>query len=113
MRWLKKFKNLWSIENVEQSSDDELEEDNKKSLEKKYLDKQEIALNEAYSILEEDETVLEDSLIEPSKEYDAGDVNVEELLHNKPLESHYELNIIDAELEGSDEHLINVEKIEP
>ena len=113
MRWLKKFKNLWSIENVEQSSDDELEEDNKKSLEKKYLDKQEIALNEAYSILEEDETVLEDSLIEPSKEYDAGDVNVEELLHNKPLESHYELNIIDAELDGSDEHLINVEKIEP
>lgn len=113
MRWLKKFKNLWSIENVKQSSDDELEEDNKKSLEKKYLDKQEIALNEAYSILEEDETVLEDSLIEPSKEYDAGDVNVEELLHNKPLESHYELNIIDAELDGSDEHLINVEKIEP
>lgn len=113
MRWLKKFKNLWSIENVEQSSDDELEEDNKKLLEKKYLDKQEIALNQAYSILEEDETVLEDSLIEPSKEYDAGDVNVEELLHNKPLESHYELNIIDAELDGSDEHLINVEKIEP
>ena len=42
-----------------------------------------------------------------------GEVNIEDLLEEKTLESHYELNIVDAKVEGSDEHLIGVKQIEP
>jgi hypothetical protein len=42
-----------------------------------------------------------------------GDVMVEELLEDKPLESHYGLNIVEAKVEGADEHLIDAKHIEP
>ena len=42
-----------------------------------------------------------------------GEVEVQDLLENKELESHYQLNIIDANVEGADEHLIGAKHIEP
>ena len=38
---------------------------------------------------------------------------MDELLNDSKLESHYGLNIIDAEIEDTDEHLIDAEQIEP
>ncbi|RAH14423.1 MAG: hypothetical protein CMB56_005925 [Methanobacteriota archaeon] len=113
VRWLKKFKNLWSIQESHESSPAEIEEGIKKSLEQEYLEKKESQLNELFSVFKDEETTFEERTIENPKEYDAGDVQLDELFDKSDLESHYELNVVEAKLDGSDDHLIDVEKIEP
>ena len=41
------------------------------------------------------------------------DVEIDDLLENNELESNYQLNVIDANLDGADEHLVGVKHIEP
>ncbi|MBJ24304.1 MAG: hypothetical protein CMB64_06505 [Euryarchaeota archaeon] len=113
MRWLKKFKDLWSVEETKIVSPEEVEREKIKILEKKYLEKKASELKQISSILDDEETQLPEPNLEKPKEYDVGEIDVEDLFDEGNLESHYELNVINAQLEGSDNHLIDVEQIEP
>ena len=113
MRWLKKFKHLWSVEKPEPLSPAELEKGNIKKLEKEYSQKKDLELKDAHSVLESEETSPEEIYIKKAKEYDVGEIEADELLDESKLESHYGLNVINAELEGSDDHLLGAEQIEP
>ena len=113
MRWLKKFKDLWSVEIREPPTFEELESKASKTLEEDYEEKKNTEIDDAFSTLEGDETPLEEALVNSAPDYDVGEVTVEDLLEEKKLESHYELNIVDAKIEGSDEHLIGVKQVEP
>ena len=113
MRWLKKFKHLWRVEIREPPTFEELESKASKTLEEDYEEKKNTEIDDAFSTLEGDETPLEEALVNSAPDYDVGEVNVEDLLEEKKLESHYELNIVDAKIEGSDEHLIGVKQVEP
>ena len=70
-------------------------------------------IENVFSELESDETLIESDEILEAPEYDVGEVEVQDLLENKELESHYQLNIVDANVEGADEHLIGAKHIEP
>ena len=113
MRWLKKFKHLWRVEIKEPPTFEELESKASKTLEEDYEEKKNTEIDDAFSTLEGDETPLEEALVNSAPDYDVGEVTVEDLLEEKKLESHYELNIVDAKIEGSDEHLIGVKQVEP
>ena len=113
MRWLKKFKHLWRVEIREPPTFEELESKASKTLEEDYEEKKNTEIDDAFSTLEGDETPLEKALVNSAPDYDVGEVTVEDLLEEKKLESHYELNIVDAKIEGSDEHLIGVKQVEP
>ncbi len=113
MRWLKKFKHLWRVEVRDPPTFEELESKASKTLEEDYEEKKNTEIEDAFSTLEGDNTPLEEALVNSAPDYDVGEVTVDDLLEEKNLESHYELNIVDAEIEGSDEHLIGVKQVEP
>ena len=113
MRWLKKFKHLWRVEIREPPTFEELESKASKNLEEDYEEKKNNEIDDAFSTLEGEETPLEETPAHSAPDYDVGDVVIEDLLDEKKLESHYELNIVDAKVEGSDEHLIGAKHIEP
>ena len=113
MRWLKKFKHLWRVEIREPPTFEELESKASKTLEEDYEEKKNTEIDDAFLTLEGEETPPEEALVNSAPDYDVGEVKVEDLLEEKNLESHYELNIVDAEIEGSDEHLIGVKQVEP
>jgi len=113
VRWLKKFKHLWRVEIREPPTFEELESKASKTLEEDYEEKKNTEIDDAFSTLEGEETPIEETKAHSAPDYDVGEVNIEDLLEEKTLESHYELNIVDAKVEGSDEHLIGVKQIEP
>ncbi|MBK00774.1 MAG: hypothetical protein CMB48_07520 [Euryarchaeota archaeon] len=113
MRWLKKFKHLWSVEIKEAPTFDELENQTEKKLKEDYKEKKNAEIENVFSTLESDETEVESEEIQSAPDYDVGEVEVDDLLENQELESHYQLNIVDAKVDGSDEHLVGVEHIEP
>ncbi|MAK04282.1 MAG: hypothetical protein CMA03_00140 [Euryarchaeota archaeon] len=113
MRWLKKFKHLWSVEIKEPPTFDELENQTEKKLKEDYKEKKNAEIENVFSTLESDESEVEREEIQSAPDYDVGEVEVDDLLENKELESHYQLNIVDAKVEGSDEHLIGAKHIEP
>ena len=51
--------------------------------------------------------MVDDVLDEAYEQY------IYDLLENNELESNYQLNVIDANLDGADEHLVGVKHIEP
>tara|TARA_B100001123_G_C15035561_1_gene917206 strand:- start:45 stop:389 length:345 start_codon:yes stop_codon:yes gene_type:complete len=113
VRWLKKFKHLWRVEVREPPSFEELETKASKNLEEDYEQKKSVEIDEAVSTLEDDETLLEEIEAHSAPDYDVGEVEMEDLLEESKLESHYGLNLVDAKIEDADEHLIDVEHIEP
>tara|TARA_B100000945_G_scaffold193632_1_gene155402 strand:+ start:875 stop:1216 length:342 start_codon:yes stop_codon:yes gene_type:complete len=113
VRWLKKFKHLWSVEIKEAPTFDELENQTEKKLKEDYKEKKNAEIENVFSTLESDETEVESEEIQSAPDYDVGEVEVDDLLENQELESHYQLNIVDAKVDGSDEHLVGVEHIEP
>ena len=113
MRWLKKFKHLWSVEDQELASFEELESQTSETLEKEYQEKKNTELFQALSTLESEETKLEEPEVKLADEYDVGDVTTDDLLIETELESNYNKNIIEANLEGSDDYLIKAKKITP
>ena len=113
MRWLKKFKHLWRVKVREPPSFEELENKTSKNLKEDYAEKKNMDIDNAYSTLEGDETPLEEPEANLAPDYDVGEVEMDELLKDSKLESHYGLNIIDAEIEDTDKHLIDAEQIEP
>ena len=113
MRWLKKFKHLWNVEIKEPPTFEEIENQTVKNLEEDYEEKKKAEIENVFSELESDETPIESDEILEAPEYDVGEVEVQDLLENKELESHYQLNIVDANVEGADEHLIGAKHIEP
>ena len=113
MRWLKKLKHLWRVEVREPPSFEELESKTSKNLKEDYTEKKNTEIDNAYSTLEGEETPLEESEATLASDYDVGEVEMDELLNDSKLESHYGLNIIDAEIEDTDKHLIDAKHIEP
>ncbi len=113
MRWLKKFKHLWKVEIKEPPTFEEIENQTVKHLEQNYEEKKKAEIENVFSELGSAETLIESDEIQEALEYDVGEVEVEDLLENKELESHYQLNIVDANVDGADEHLIGAKHIEP
>ena len=95
MRWLKKFKHLWSVEIKEPPTFDELESQAEKNLEEDYEDKKNAEIENVFSTLESEETSIGSEEIHSAPDYDVGDVEVDDLLENNELESHYQLNVIE------------------
>lgn len=113
VRWLKKFQHLWRVKIREPPTFEELEDKATKNLEQDYEEKKNTEMEDAFSTLEGEETPIEKIQLDPASDYDVGDVMVEDLLEDESLESHYGLNIVEAKVEGADEHLINAKHIEP
>lgn len=113
MRWLKKFKHLWRVEIRSPPTFEELESKAKKDLEQDYEEKKNTEIDDALLALEGEETPLEKIHLDSPSDYDVGEVNVEDLLDDESLESHYELNVVEAKVEGADEHLLDAKHIEP
>ena len=113
VRWLKKFEHLWKVEVNEDLSAEEIENNKSKKLEEEYLEKKQSELNEAYSVLGDQDTKIEEEQALDPEEYDVGEVEVEYLLEKNNLDSHYDLNVVEAKIEDSDTHLLGAKKIEP
>ncbi len=113
VRWLKKFKHLWKVEIKEPPTFEELESQAEKSLEEDYQKKKNTEIENVFSTLESEETLIETDEIHSAPDYDVGEVEIDDLLENNELESNYQLNVIDANLDGADGHLVGVKHIEP
>lgn len=114
MRWLARFRHLWSVEEVAAPAFEVEEQRAKAGLEEQYGQLRTDEIKASLEALDaEDETPATEDEITPAQAYDVGEVEPEDLLEEEGVESHYSLNIVDADLEGSDEHLIDVEQIEP
>ncbi len=113
MRWLKKFKHLWRVEIRDPPTFEELENKVSKNLEEDYEEKKNTEIDDAFTTLEGEEAPFEEIEAHSAPDYDVGEVEMDELLSDSTLESHYGLNIVDAEVENTDTHLIDAEHIEP
>ena len=114
MRWLQRFRHLWTVEDITPPNFEEEEHRTKVALEDQYSDIRRDELEASIDTLSEDvEETLKQEKSTPSPDYDVGDVVPTDLLNEEESESHYSINVVDAEIEGADNHLIGVEHVEP
>ena len=77
VRWLKKFKHLWKVEIKEPPTFDELESQAEKNLEEDYQEKKNTEIENVFSTLESEETLIETDEIHSAPDYDVGEVEID------------------------------------
>jgi len=114
MRWLLRFRHLWRVEPAQPPSFEADEQRAKTGLEHAYRDQKQEDLDTSIEVLSEDaDEPREEEQGSPAPAYDVGEVDSEDLLSEEADESHYSMDVVEARIEGADEHLLEAEHIEP
>ena len=114
MRWLQRFRHLWAVEEVIPPDFEAEEQRTKATLENQYSDVRRDELEASIDTLSEDvDEPPEQEESTPSPDYDVGEVAPTDLFDEEETKSHYSINVVDAEIEGADKHLLGAERVEP
>ena len=114
MRWLQRFRHLWTVDDEQPQSFEAGEQRAKAGLEDRYSDKRKEELDASIDALNEDaDEPLEEEPGNSPPAYDVGEVDSEHLLAEEDHESHYSIDVVEAEIEDADAHLLEAEHVEP